>query len=206
MYKNLRIEKQGTIKSKEFLALHDKMTQDGASICNGHCYGLYDTNNVQVGVAVFHMVSAWQTVKGCFSLENMEQKGFWELGRLVMDAAHDTDDCKSWFLVRCIDLLTAEVDVRALFAYVNSEVETGSYLPPAGFKYFGLTMPRTDFYVKQADGSYKKQSRGKTKGIDGKWLPRPRKHRYLLTFDNRLKSNWDSEPIPTSVGGNSHEN
>ena len=196
MYQNLQIKKQGSIKSKEFLTLHDQMTQDGASICNGHCYGLYDANDVQVGVAVFHMVSAWQTVKGCFGLDNMEQKGFWELGRLVMDEDHDTDGCKSWFLIRCIDLLTIEVDVRAIFAYVNSEVETGSYLPPAGFKYFGLTMPRTDFYVKQADGSYKKQSRGKTKGVDGMWMPRPRKHRYVFAFDKSLHTNWTEEQNP----------
>ena len=206
MYTNLHIKKQGTIKSKEFLALHDHMTQDGASICNGHCYGLFDANDTQVGVIVFHSVSAWQTVKGCFGLDNMEQKGFWELSRVVMDEDHDNDGCKSWFLIRCIDLLTIEVDVRAIFAYVNSEVETGSYLPPAGFKYFGLTMPRTDFYAKQADGTYKKQSRGKTKGVDGKWLPRPRKHRYVLAFDKSLRSSWQVEPNPTNVGGNNHEN
>ena len=198
MYKSLRIKKQGTIKSKEFLALHDKMTQDGASICNGHCYGLYDANDTQVGVAVFRMVSAWQTVKGCFGLDNMEQKGFWELGRLVMDENHNTDSCKAWFLTSCINLLTAEIDVRAIFAYVNSEVEVGTYLPPAGFEYYGLTMPRTDFYAKQADGSYKKQSRGKTSGIDGKWMPRPRKHRYLLTFNKRLRAEWYVEPNPTN--------
>lgn len=205
MYKGLHIKKQGSIKSKEFLAIHDQMTQEGASICNGHCYGLYDANDTQIGVAVFHMVSAWQTVKGCFALENREQKGFWELGRLVMDKEHNTENWKSWFLIRCIDLLTAEVDVRAIFAYVNAEVEAGTYLPPAEFGYFGLTMPRTDFYVKQPDGTYKKQSRGKTKGVDGKWLPRPRKHRYMRVFDKRLKSNWDREPNPTN-GGHNHDN
>ena len=198
MYTSLQIKKQGTNKSKEFLAIHDEMAQNGASICNGHCYGLYDADNTQVGVAVFHMVSSWQTVKGCFGLENKDQKGFWELGRLVMDEDHDTDHCKSWFLIRCIDLLTAEVDVRAIFAYINPAVETGSYLPPAGFKYYGLTMPRTDFYAKQPDGTYKKQSRGKTSGIDGKWMPRPRKHRYLLTFDKRLRAEWYVEPNPTN--------
>ena len=196
MYENLNIKKQGTKITKEFLEKHDELTKGGASICNGHCYGLYDEKDKQVGVAVFHMVSAWQTVKGCFALENGEQKGFWELGRLAMDEAHDTNDCKSWFLEECIELFTSEVNVRAVFAYINPEIETGDYLSLVGFKCYGLTSERNDFYVKQGDGTYKKQSRGKTSGKEGIWQPRPRKKRHLLVMDNNLQTKWIEEPNP----------
>lgn len=196
---NYSISKIGKLVGKEFLSKHDPMTQDGASYCNGHSYALRDKDDQIVGVAVFHMVSAWETVRGCFALEDKEQKSFWELGRLVMDNEHDTDEWKSWFLTRCIERFTTAVSVRALFAYVNSERETGSYLPPAGFKYCGLTAQRTDFYIKQADGSYKKQSRGKTKGVDGEWRPRPRKHRYLIVYDDSLTPKWEEQTNPHNI-------
>jgi hypothetical protein len=58
------------------------------------------------------------------------------------------------------------------------------------FKYYGLTEKRSDFWIKQPDGSFIKHSRGKTKGVDGEWRERSRKHRFLLVYDRNLTVLW----------------
>ena len=64
------------------------------------------------------------------------------------------------------------------------------------FKYYGLTDFKPDFWFELPDGTYKKHSRGPTKGFKGIWLPRPRKHRYLMVYDKKLKTSWIEEPYP----------
>jgi hypothetical protein len=39
-------------------------------------------------------------------------------------------------------------------------------------------------------------SRGKSKGKDGQWQPRSRKHRYLYLIDKKLQPIWKQEPYP----------
>ena len=204
MYQNYQIKRVERKICTEFLSKHHYLAKQGHSHRSGTNYGLFDEKDKLVGVAVFHGVSAWETVKGCFGLENKEQKGFWELGRFALDDEHHGKNMASWFLARCIKQLRKETEVRALISYADSEVHNGGLYAAVNFKYYGLTAPKKDYWVKQDDGTYKKQSRGGTKGIDGEWRPRSRKHRYLLVFDNTLTVKWTQQPYPksaTPIGG-----
>ena len=64
------------------------------------------------------------------------------------------------------------------------------------FKYYGLTTQKTDFWFEQPDGSFIKHIRGKVKGAKGEWRPRPRKHRYLMVYDESLTPRWIEEQYP----------
>lgn len=179
-----------------FLNLHHYLSQQGNGYRSGFIYGLIDETGKIVGVAVFHTVSAGETVMGCFGLAKNDQRGIWELGRFALDDNHHGSNMASWFLARCIRQLRKDTYVRALISYADAQYHTGTLYAAVNFKYYGLTSPRRDFYIKQADGTFKKQSRGKTKGVDGEWRPRTRKHRYLMIFDRKLHTHWKEEPYP----------
>jgi len=49
---------------------------------------------------------------------------------------------------------------------------------------------KSDFWIKQNDGTYIKHNRGATKHLEGEWRPRSRKHRFLKVFDNTLEVKW----------------
>ena len=196
MYENHTIKRVERTICTEFLNKHHYLSQQGYSYRSGFNYGLFNEEGKLIGVAVFHTVSAWETVKGCFGLENKEQAGFWELGRFALDDEHHGRNMASWFLSRCIKQLRKDTEVRALISYADSEIHNGGLYAAVNFKYYGLTAPKKDFWVKLDDGTYKKQSRGGTKGVDGEWRPRSRKHRYLLVFDKSLTVQWNQEPYP----------
>ena len=192
--KNYEIKKVAKADCTEVLQNH-YLTRQGSGFRSGNNYGLFDGDKL-IGVAIFHTVSAWETVKGCFGLVDKEQKGFWELGRLVIDPEYSEKNLASWFLARAIRMLRAEVDVRALISYADSEYHIGYVYQACNFTYHGLTAQKSDFWVKQPDSSFRKQSRGKTRGIDGEWRPRTRKHRYLMVFDRSLRVRWPAAPYP----------
>lgn len=194
--KNLRIENITKRQCEEFLNKHHYLSKQGCGFRSGFNYGLHEEDGTLIGVAIFHTVSAWETVKGCFGLQNKEQKGFWELGRFAIDSEHNTNNLSSWFLSRAIKRLRSETTVRALITYADSEVHNGTLYQACNFRYYGLTAPKNDFWIEQADGTLKKQSRGKTKGVAGVWKPRSRKHRYLLIFDKTLRTKWIEQPYP----------
>jgi hypothetical protein len=56
-----------------------------------------------------------------------------------------------------------------------------------------LTDKKSDFWIKQPDGSFIKHSRGPIKGLEGEWRERSRKHRYLMVFDKSLNIYWKEE-------------
>lgn len=193
--KNFKIETVTKRTCEEFLNKHHYLSRQGYGFRSGYNYGLYDEEQL-IGIAVFHTVSAWETVKGCFGLENKEQKDFWELGRFALDPDYKTRNTGSWFLSRCIKKLRNDTKVRALFTYADTEYHTGYLYQATNFKYYGLTALRSDYWVKQTNGTFKKQSRGKTKGVEGEWRPRSRKHRYLMVFDKSLNVRWVEEAYP----------
>lgn len=171
------------------------LSKQGFSFRTGFNYGLFDGDKL-IGAAIFHTVSAWQTVKGCFGLPDKEQRGFWELGRFVLDEEYHQKNLASWFLARAIKLFRKQTEVRALISYADSEYHVGTIYQALGFTYHGLTAPKSDFWVEQSDGSFKKKSRGSTAMLSGTWLPRSRKHRYLMIFDKTLKTLWKQEKYP----------
>lgn len=190
------IKKVSKAECEQILSKNHYLSKQGFSFRCGRNYGLFLEDKL-IGVAIFHAVSAWETVKGCFGLEDKEQKGFWELGRLAIDGEYTVKNLNSWFVARCIKLLRAEENVRALISYADTEYHEGYIYQALNFKYYGLTAKKNDFWVKQKDGTYKKQSRGATKGVEGgEWRPRSRKHRYLMVFDPTLTVKWKQEPYP----------
>ena len=195
---NYSIRKITKKECEEILNKNHYLSKQGFSFRCGRNYGLFDKDKL-FGVAIFHTVSAWETVKGAFGLENKEQKGFWELGRLAIDSECNIKNLNSWFVARCIKLLRAEENVRALISYADTEYHEGYIYQALNFKYYGLTAKKNDFWVEQDDGTYKKQSRGATKGVKGEWRPRSQKHRYLLVFDKSLKVKWEQKPYPKHI-------
>ena len=189
------IRKINREECEQILSKNHYLSKQGFAFRCGRNYGLFLKDKL-IGVAIFHAVSAWETVKGAFGLENKEQKGFWELGRLALDSEYAVKNLNSWFVARCIKLLRAEESVRALISYADTDFHEGYTYQALNFKYYGKTAKKSDFWVKQQDGTYKKLSRGVTKGVDGEWRPRSQKHRYLLVFDKSLKVKWSQEPYP----------
>jgi len=158
---------------------------------SGYNYGLFK-NNVLVGVVIFTGFPVPELVKGMFGLERTNQKGFFELSRLCVhpDIQSSEHNIASWFVARAIRALRKTTQVRAILSYADSAYHIGTVYQACNFFYYGLTAKKTDFWFRQADGTYKKHSRGPVKDRDGEWRPRTRKHRYLLVFDRSLEIKW----------------
>lgn len=152
-------------------------------------YGIINGASIE-GAAIFHGVSAPETVVGAFGLSRADQQGFWELGRLVLEPILNGGNWGTWFLSRAIKQLRKAAGVRAIISYADSSRHVGAIYQSASFTYCGLSTAKKDFYV---DGRL--QERGKTKGVDGVWLPRPRKHRYIKVFDHKLNLKWPQRRV-----------
>ena len=145
---------------------------------------VYD--NVPYGVAVFHNVSAPETVVGAFGLPRTQQEGIYELGRFVLHPFLNGRNIGSYFLSRSIKMLKKDLTIKALITYADSSLHDGGLYRATNFKYCGLTAPKKDYWI-----NGKIQERGKTKGLGGEWKPRPQKHRYVLVFDKDLHLKWE---------------
>lgn len=152
-------------------------------------YGLF-VDQILVGAAVYHGPSAPETVVGAFGLNRTEQTGIWELGRLVLDPTKNGSNYGSMLIGRSIRSLKKKHSAKALITYAESDRHYGAIYQATNFKYCGLTKPKKDFYLPNGT----KKERGKTKGIQGEWRDRPRKHRYIMIFDKNLSLKWAEEP------------
>ncbi len=133
-------------------------------------YGAY-YNDILQGVISYGSPNATE-VRGHFDRYN--QKGWWEIKRLAM-----VDSCpknsESRFIAISMKLLRKRFYVKGIITLADSSVNhTGIIYKASGFKYLGLTTPKMDFYV---NGKIKQ--RGKTRGMNGEWKPRPQKHLFL---------------------------
>lgn len=181
--------------AKELLVRFHYLTKETGTFRSGYNYGLFYDNKL-IGVAVFTSPSVPETVMSCFGLERNQQEGIYELGRLAIDPTHYKKNMTSWFLSHSIKELRKSTRVRAILTYADSEYHTGFIYQATNFKYYGLTAQKYDFYVKNPDGTYQLQWRGKTKGVSGEWRLRSRKHRYLTIYDKELKCLWQEQPYP----------
>jgi predicted GNAT family N-acyltransferase len=153
-----------------------------------YAFGLFDDGDL-IGACVFHGISAPETAVGAFGLARTDQDGLWELGRLVLRADKNGQNRASFFVRRAIKELRKLTDVRAMISYADSSLHSGTVYKAAGFIYCGLTDKKCDFVV-----SGKTQERGSTRGKEGEWKPRTRKHRFILVFDTRLTLRWKVFP------------
>jgi len=177
------IEKIHKKQAKEIIAKYHYLGSKGFR--SSASYGLF--NGRLIGACVFHGVSAPETVVGAFGLDRKDQDGIWELGRLVIDKDYNGKNYTSYLVGNSIKQLRKEYPVRAIISYADSSLHNGGIYRATNFVYCGLTAPKKDFYV-----AGKIQERGKTKGVDGVWKPRPRKHRYVLIYDKQLHLKWET--------------
>jgi len=146
-----------------------------------------------VGVCIFTGFPVPELSKGMFGLDRADQEGFWELSRLVLapSVQENEHNLASWFVSRSIRHLRKNYNVRAILSYADDDYHKGIVYRACNFKYYGLTAPKKDFWILQEDGTYKKHSRGKVKGLEGEWRNRSRKHRYVMVFDKSLDMKWE---------------
>lgn len=154
------------------------------------CFGIFENQDF-IGAIVFHGVSAPETVVGAFGLERNQQEGIFEIGRLVLRPDCNGKNFGSMLVGRAIKQLRKLTNVRAIITYADSTFHNGAVYQACNFTYCGMSTIKKDFWV-----NGKIQERGKTKGQEGEWKPRPQKHRYIMIFDKALSLKWCSLAYP----------
>ena len=182
----------------EILRKYHYLATTGKSVSykSGYNYGLFKDKTL-LGVCIFTGFPVPELVHGMFGLPRNEQKGMFELSRLCIDPTTQKSEYNitSWFVARSIRQLKKDTNVRAILSYADTEYHSGTIYRACNFKYYGKTAPKKDFWVIQNDSTYKKLSRGKTKGLEGEWRPRSDKHRFLIINDKKLNCNWEEQKI-----------
>jgi hypothetical protein len=175
-------------QAKEILFTYHYLKDHSKTFRSGFNYGCFIEDKL-VGVCIFTPLPVPELVTGMFGLDRNNQDGLYELSRLclipyVQKIEHNL---ASWFVARAINQFRKDTDVKAILSYADEDYHHGTIYAASNFKYYGLTDKKPDFWIKQPDGTFIKHSRGKTKGIEGEWRPRPRKHRFLKVFDKQYE-------------------
>jgi len=200
MKSDFYIDKVGKEDIKELLYTYHYLKDESKDFKSGFNYGLYRRSFTDIlrigsclGACVFTGLPVPEIAVGAFGLERNQQEGIYELSRLCIhpDLQKEEYNITSWFVSRCIRRFRKDATVRAILSYADSHHHTGTIYRACNFQYYGLTDPKKDFYY--ADGT--KHSRGSTRGVDGEWRDRSRKHRYLMVFQKELKDRllWKEE-------------
>jgi len=198
------IDKVGKEEIKELLYTYHYLKDESKDFKSGYNYSLYrksftDILNIggSVGACIFTGLPVPEIAVGAFGLQRHEQEGIYELSRLCIhpDVQKEEYNITSWFVSRCIRRFRKDATVRAILSYATSSRHTGAIYRACNFTYYGLTDKKSDFWIKQSDGSFVKHSRGPIKGQEGEWRLRDRKHRYLMVFDKELQKSltWKEE-------------
>ena len=123
-----------------------------------------------------------------------QQEGLFELSRFVLRPDHQQSEynLSSWFLSRSLKFLKANKQpVKAVLSYADSHYHDGTLYKACNFSYHGLTDKKSDFWIQQPDGSFKKHARGSVRHLKGEWRPRTQKHRFLQVYDKSLQCLWN---------------
>ena len=155
-----------------------------------HAFGLIQDLKV-IGAVVYSPLSVPNSATSAFGLPRGNYPDLLEMSRLVLEPELNGKNYGSMLVGRSLRMLKQR-EVRAVISYADSSRHNGAIYQACNFGYYGLTAPKTDFYL--LDGT--QVTRGKVKGLEGQWLPRTRKHRYLYLLDKRLKPIWEQEPYP----------
>jgi len=203
MKSNFYIDRIDKNKSKNLLYNYHYLKDKSKDFKSGYNYGLFRNTEwdcpLNIGgclaVCIFTGLPVPEIAKGAFGLERNQQEGLFELSRLCVDPELQKEEYNitSWFVSRCIRRFRKDTNVRAIISYADSSLHNGVIYRATNFDYYGLTEPKKDFYYK--DGT--KHSRGSIKGCEGEWRHRTRKHRYMMTFDNKLEVLWKREKYGT---------
>ena len=206
------IDKVGKEEIKDLLYTYHYLKDESKDFKSGYNYSLYrksftDILNIggSVGACIFTGLPVPEIAVGAFGLERSQQEGIYELSRLCVhpEVQKEEYNITSWFVSRCIRRFKKDATVRAILSYADNDHHSGIIYRACNFQYHGLTDKKSDFWIKQADGTYIKHSRGPIKGLEGKWRERSRKHRYLMIFDKELKNKlkWEEVSWKTEESG-----
>ena len=204
MKSDFYIDRVGKEEIKELLYTYHYLKDESKDFKSGYNYSLYrksftDVLNIggSVGCCVFSTLPVPEIAVGAFGLERNQQEGIYELSRLCIhpDIQKEEYNITSWFVSRCIRRFKKDATVRAILSYADNNHHSGIIYRACNFQYYGLTDKKSDFWIKQSDGSFVKHSRGPIKGLEGEWRERSRKHRYLMIFDKELKKKltWEEQ-------------
>jgi hypothetical protein len=200
MKSDFYIDRVGKEEIKELLYTHHYLKDESKDFKSGFNYGLFRSSVSDIlriggclGTCIFTGLPVPEIAVGAFRLQRDQQEGLYELSRLCIhpDIQKEEYNITSWFVSRCIKRFRKDARVSCILSYADSNHHTGVIYRACNFGYYGLTDPKKDFYY--ADGT--KHSRGSTKGKEGEWRERSRKHRYLMIFDKDLKKRltWKEE-------------
>ena len=198
------IDRVGKEEIKDLLYTYHYLKDESKDFKSGYNYSLYrksftDLLNIggSIGVCVFSSLPVPEIAVGAFGLQRDQQEGIYELSRLCIhpEVQKEEYNITSWFVSRCIRRFKKDARVRAILSYADDNHHSGIIYRACNFQYYGLTDKKSDFWIKQPDGSFVKHSRGPIKGLEGEWRPRSRKHRYLMVFDKELKEKLKWEEV-----------
>lgn len=183
-------------QSEDLLLTYHYLKDISRGFKSGYNFGLFKDNKI-VGVCIFTGFPVPELSKGMLGLQREEQDGLFELSRLCLEPTIQKTEhnIASWFVSRCIKKLCKMTTVRIILSYADSEHHNGTVYRACNFKYYGTTDSKKDFWIKQEDGTFKKHSRGKTKGIEGEWRNRTVKHRYVYQIDKTLHVLWKQQCV-----------
>ena len=204
MKSDFYIDRVGKEEIKELLYTHHYLKDESKDFKSGFNYGLFRSSVSDIlrvgeclGACIFTGLPVPEIAVGAFGLQRNEQEGIYELSRLCIhpDLQKEEHNITSWFVSRCIRRFKKDANPRAIISYADASKHSGIIYRASNFSYRGMTDPKKDFWIKQPDGSFIKHSRGPTKGIEGEWRERSRKHRYLMVFDKELKKRltWEEQ-------------
>ena len=203
MKSDFYIDKVGKEEIKELLYTHHYLKDESKDFKSGFNYGLFKRSEWEcplrigncLGACIFTGLPVPEIAVGAFGLERNQQEGIYELSRLCIhpDVQKEEHNITSWFVSRCIKRFRKDARVSCILSYADANHHLGTIYRACNFSYFGLTDKKSDFWIKQPNGSFIKHSRGSTKGVEGEWRERSRKHRYLMIFDKELKVLWKEE-------------
>jgi len=200
MKSDFYIDRVGKEEVKELLYTYHYLKDESKDFKSGFNYGLYRKSFTDIlrvgsclGACIFTGLPVPEIAVGAFGLERNQQEGIYELSRLCIhpDLQKEEHNITSWFVSRCIRRFRKDASVSCILSYADNNHHSGIIYRACNFQYYGLTDSKKDFYY--ADGT--KHSRGPTKGIEGEWRERSRKHRYLMIFDKELKKRltWEEQ-------------
>lgn len=189
--RELQIRKISKEEASSILNPFHYLTNISKGFKSGINFGCFK-NEKFVGVAIFTGFPVPELTKGMLGLERKEQSGLFELSRLCIEPTiqQSEHNLASWFLSRCIRILRKETTVKVILSYADAAFHSGVVYAACNFKYYGLTAPKKDFFIRNEDGTYTKHSRGVIKGVNGEWRDRTRKHRFVMLFDHSLSIKW----------------
>jgi hypothetical protein len=203
MKSDFYIDKVGKDEIKHLIQTYHYLKDESKDFKSGFNYGLFKQSGSEstsndcrcLAACVFTGLPVPEIAVGAFGLQRHEQEGLYELSRLCVhpDIQKEEYNITSWFVSRCIKRFRKDARVRAILSYATSSRHTGIIYRACNFTYYGLTDKKSDFWIKQLDGSYIKHSRGSIKELEGEWRPRDRKHRFLMVFDKKLTIKWNKE-------------